>query len=588
MTEQDYFTFACPQCQNTFPSPGVLSGHINDTGGSCYLSNIPYPDIRGHYHPTSAYVYGKGKTLLDKMQANIHERRREHVVYYPFADEGEWELSKFLLQHLPQTAIKDFLKLKWSGHPSVLPSGPSWKATTLEIEGCKANRPVQLILQDPKEVVEDLLSNPMFTNHMKFDPHAQLPVGAMIIPIILGHTGGLQMHLSDVRMQATSHTWRCVTFIPTPTFDIHPDYQTPLTSRVFHQCMDICALNGSPMTDALGYTHSCYTPLVAYIADLLEHTLKQIEDLCLRVNPWDVAIQLLGVHLPFWRNWRFADPAFFLIGEILHTCHKFFFDHILKWCKETQHKCVGTQHFASGMTHIKQMTGREHRDIQRTIVPMISKATSQVTPLFVYCIQAQSPVHSDASLAAMVGALQEFHATCHTVVDAESDFNIPKLGLFQSFTCNITNNGNLIQYTTDVSDTFTNQIIAILNREESMRRFDLYHILRHATAPLEHEISTINPMLSLISSITPEEEISIQGPRFLSVNGVIAFHVTVKPDRADVLVEEMQHLYDLPYVMQHIVDLWSPHSGKMMQHSSFRSRFITKCQVVQAYLRDRF
>lgn len=130
--------------------------------------------------------------------------------------------------------------------------------------------------------------------HILIVYQAQLPVGAMIIPIILvsdktpmmRHTGGLQMHLvfmtigniqSDIRMQATSHTWRCITFIPTPTFDIHPDYQTPLTSRVFHQCMDIvfeslkkCALNGSPMTDALGYTHSCYTPLVAYITDLLE------------------------------------------------------------------------------------------------------------------------------------------------------------------------------------------------------------------------------------------------------------------------------------------------------------------------------
>jgi hypothetical protein len=84
---------------------------------------------------------------------------------------------------------------------------------------------VQLIWRDAKEVVKDLLSNPMFTNHMTFNPHvvvrgmereysefftgnqayyiqvdsevnldricmlivhqAQLPVGATIIPIIL-------------------------------------------------------------------------------------------------------------------------------------------------------------------------------------------------------------------------------------------------------------------------------------------------------------------------------------------------------------------------------------------------------------------
>jgi hypothetical protein len=119
-----------------------------------------------------------------------------------------------------------------------------------------------------------------------------------------------------------------------------------------------CALNGSLMTDAIGYVCSCYMPLVAYIADLPEQqlivcvakntspitmatlaqfgdppprtgssTLKQIEDLCWEVNPWDLAsfqrkakaLGLLGVHLPFWRNWRFSNPAFFLIGEILHT-----------------------------------------------------------------------------------------------------------------------------------------------------------------------------------------------------------------------------------------------------------------------------
>jgi hypothetical protein len=146
----------------------------------------------------------------------------------------------------------------------VLPRGPSWKVTTLEIDECKTNRPVQLIWQDAKEVVKDLLSNPMFANHMTFDPHvvvrgmereysefftgnrahyiqvdsevnldcirmlivhqAQLPVGATIVPIILAsdktpvtrHTGGLEMHpvfmnvgniQSDVRMQATSQAW---------------------------------------------------------------------------------------------------------------------------------------------------------------------------------------------------------------------------------------------------------------------------------------------------------------------------------------------------------------------------------------------
>ncbi|KIK94715.1 hypothetical protein PAXRUDRAFT_11883 [Paxillus rubicundulus Ve08.2h10] len=229
---------------------------------------------------------------------------------------------------------------------------------------------------------------------------------------------------SDVRMQATSHAWRCVAFVPTPTFDIHPDFQTLLSSCLFHQCMDMvfdslkkAALHGVAMTDPFGHIHNCFTPLVTYIADLPEqqliacvsknvypvttatlyqfgdqnphppHTgkdmLKQIEDLCRVVNPWDIVnfqkkaklLKLHGVHLPFGQNWKFEDPIYFLNGKILHTFHKFFFDHALAWCKEasgkhildtqykTQHKCVGIRHFTSGVCHIKQMTGREHQDI---------------------------------------------------------------------------------------------------------------------------------------------------------------------------------------------------------------------------------
>lgn len=53
--------------------------------------------------------------MLDKMKADEHERRREHVVYYPFKDKGEWELGKFLAKNLTQTAINEFLNLSWVG-----------------------------------------------------------------------------------------------------------------------------------------------------------------------------------------------------------------------------------------------------------------------------------------------------------------------------------------------------------------------------------------------------------------------------------------------------------------------------------------
>lgn len=52
-----------------------------------------------------------------------------------------------------------------------LPSGPSWRSTTLEIRGCTTTRPIRLMWRDAREVVEDILRNPIFANYMTFDPH---------------------------------------------------------------------------------------------------------------------------------------------------------------------------------------------------------------------------------------------------------------------------------------------------------------------------------------------------------------------------------------------------------------------------------
>ena len=384
-----------------------------------------------------------------------------------------------------------------------LPGGPAWQCDMLEVDGFTTTRPIHLIWRDAREVVKDVLTNPVFANHMTFDPYVviwngereysefftsnrmhqiqvygssslsyfmltsrqdNLPEGATIIPVIIAsdktpvtrHTGNLAMHpvfitigniQSDVRMQATSYAWCCVGYIPTPKFNVHPDFQTLLASHLFHRCMDIIftslketAEHGMPMADSFGYVQNCFTLLVAYVADLPKqqlvagvsknaspvttttmpqfgnsfphspctgrHTLQLITDLCAGVHPWDIAtfqkkakaIYLLGVHLPFWRNWKFVDPPYFLISEILHTCHKFFFNHLLKWCKEVvgnhllderyknQHRRSGVRHFCSGISHIKQMTGRDHRDIQCILVPMIAEASVRTTPLFVNAI----------------------------------------------------------------------------------------------------------------------------------------------------------------------------------------------------------
>ena len=101
-----------------------------------------------------------------------------------------------------------------------------------------------------------------------------------------------------------------------------------------------------------------------------EQILRQIQEACSKAHTWDLvsfqkvakSLKLLGVHLPFWHNWMFSNPSYFLNGEILHSGHKFFFDHILGWCKvaagssildtcfSSLHQRVSFHHFLSGMS----------------------------------------------------------------------------------------------------------------------------------------------------------------------------------------------------------------------------------------------
>ena len=238
---------------------------------------------------------------------------------------------------------------------------------------------------------------------------------------------------SDIRMKATAHAWSCIAYMLTAQFIAHSDYTSVLQARLWHWCMDIVCgslktvtARGELMVDPSRNQCYCFTPLIAYVADLPEqlmvacvaqnaspvtlatkaefcsatpspprsgiYTLQQIHRLAQHINPWKVheflkatkQLNLSGMHLLFWRDWRFSDPAIFLTPEILHTLHKFFFDHILKWCKEglgadeldihyqSHHKRVGTRHFSNRVSHVKQMTGREHRDLQWTIVATIT------------------------------------------------------------------------------------------------------------------------------------------------------------------------------------------------------------------------
>ncbi|KIJ64110.1 hypothetical protein HYDPIDRAFT_91168 [Hydnomerulius pinastri MD-312] len=622
----------------------------------------------GVYHPTSGYIFWKEQNLLQRMESHEYAHRRALNIHYPFEDRGEWELGKFLCETLTGAQLDRFLKLEWfktRAAPSfknkdhlydfmdALPHGVCWTSTEITLDGYRSVDPIHLIYRNGLDEVMSMFCNPIFANHMMYDPHIiyngaerefgefftgqyafvlqvrgfsylcdALPEGATLVPIILAsdktpvtsHSGGLEMHPlfvtianihSDVRMKATAHAWSCIAFMPIPTFEAHDEYQTILQARVWHRCMDIvcarlkdAAKVGAFMPDPLGNVRYAFTPLVAH------------------VDPWDLDKYqtaakergLLGVHHPFWRDWALSDPALFLVPELLHTCHRFFFDHPLKWCKEalgkneldahyrSQHKHIGIRHFQGGVSHVNQMTGREYREIQRTIVPTIAGAVSPgfiraIRALIDFIYQAQSPVHTERSILEMDRALKRFHSQKQAIIDAEArrgqkgakeDFNIPKLELFQSFADAIKKVGNLIQFTADVSERllithckhpfqktsrqhdYTTQCVRVLNREETMRFFELYTFLRQGGALLVNAIASeealmtyVDPTLSWVRRALPEvgAETRFTAPRpirnyflkgILSDDSRAALHVTVKPDLSSVTIAVTQQKYCLP------------------------------------------
>jgi hypothetical protein len=68
-------------------------------------------DVWGHYHPKSAYIFGRAPNLLEQLKNDQHENERRENYYYPFADQEEWGLAKFLCETMTGTDIDRFMGL---------------------------------------------------------------------------------------------------------------------------------------------------------------------------------------------------------------------------------------------------------------------------------------------------------------------------------------------------------------------------------------------------------------------------------------------------------------------------------------------
>lgn len=293
----------------------------------------------------------------------------------------------------------------------------------------------------------------------------------------------------DFRAKASHHAFLLLSLLPIAKFlEKNSEIRGVLASRLFHAILDFilvplkkAAEIGHMMTDPLGWRRFCYTPLVGYILDTPEstlvagvagkrssvttatykefgdsfrhpsrtaaYTLAQLMELEDDIDPWDLPeyikaakdLGLNGVHRPFWRDWPLAEPSNFLTPEILHHWLKMFYDHIVKWCLQAVGEAeldfrfavlrphTGMRHFKEGISKAKQTTGREHRDIQRYIVPVIAEATgvskgflATIASLNDFFYHGQSPAIGENVLDQMDTSLGRFHDHKQAILDAKA------------------------------------------------------------------------------------------------------------------------------------------------------------------------
>ncbi|KAG2056873.1 hypothetical protein BDR06DRAFT_1039624, partial [Suillus hirtellus] len=430
------------------------------------------------------------------------------------------------------------------------------------------------------------------------------------------HTGGLEMHptfltianiRSDICMKATAHTWSCIAYMPIPQFICNPEFSSLLQACVWHRCMDIVCMNlkeaaavGASMVDPLGLLRYGFTPLVAYTADLPEQ--QMVSCVSKNTSPVTLAIQS-----------QFGDGKLYEPRDGQGT---------LRMLEE-----LAGCSFPSGM-----------RDIQCTIIPTI---TGVIDPDFIHAVhamvdfiyKAQAPTFTPTSIADMTSSLQEFHEFKHAIVHAKArqgtsgpieHFEIPKLELLASFARAIPQLGSIIQFTADnpfectshQHATFTQQVVHLLDREETARQFDLYALLRSNDMSLNNlivnefdKVVDMDLMLGWIMCIAPEELSWFQGPcpvcnhflkGLLSEDSRVAFHITVSSDHTNKTAPFLARLYqlpDFPLTLRSFIESVNPTLATRFQnrllniwnkfhiqlHLTLRPCLVMPSQQVQAY-----
>lgn len=472
-------------------------------------------------------------------------------------------------------------------------------------------------------------------------------------------------------MKATSHAFALAGYLPIPKFrDVTGPVQAALSARVFHIAVSIITNTlqqaegpGHTMPGPDGNLRICHPVLASYIADLpeqrmivcvtqnqsptslatqeefgdgvqrpprtREYILARILEALTRCPPSDVAgytrvaalLGLSGVHQPFWRLWGSADPPKFLTPDALHAWHKFFFDHVLRWVinimggdeldrrMASLQRCVGVRHWKNGVSKLKQCTGREHRDLEKILVPLIAGAVPHpvlraIRSLNEFIFGAQGLLLYEEHLHAITEALREFHHFKNSIIVAGGrrgkhgpilHFNIPKLEGMGRVIYNAIYMGAPYGYSSDASERchitlvkkpfrqtnkrsdFPAQCARYMDRVEKTRLFHLYTSLSYNRAGLINvmveeatAVADHYPEATWLSHALPPGEYRVRGAAAktslfdkvrseISDDLEVAFSVTIKPQYTMKTIAEGAQLFALQDLHQSLGDYFVEH-----------------------------
>ncbi|KAF9052024.1 hypothetical protein BJ165DRAFT_1340242 [Panaeolus papilionaceus] len=463
-----------------------------------------------------------------------------------------------------------------------LPSGPRWVASSIPTTVPTKNT-ITLYYRNPVECLQALMRSPLVSDYIQFTPfklyetcaktmrvytewlsgdaawfmQEKLQPSATLLGTILSSdktnisagTGNRYAHpllislaniAAEFRNKATNHAFLLLALVPIPRF-IHPQSKIRgvLEARLFHESLDLvlhplkeAARVGVMLSDPFGnsrwtgqMTLDALAKIQAIVEDEWDLQLYEKEAMKYRLN---------GVHKPFWRDWDLSNPAVFLTSEPLHHWHRMFWDHDVKWCINAVGAAeidfrfsilpshTGFRHFKEGISSLKQVTGREQRDIQRYIIPVVAGALpldflTAIRSLLDFRYFAQAPVISDDICRMIDESLSIFHQFKKAIIDAGArqgekgwklnHWQIPKLEFMQSVTAGIRLSGSAIQWSADTTEhahielvkeparasnqqNYDPQIVRRLDCKDKVMNFDLATAMRDAGVEFKDKASS--------------------------------------------------------------------------------------------------